>query len=187
SVAGPLSAMVAAHAAMVAVMTMTPLQLEHAGHGLTELGWVLGAHMVGMFALAPLSGRLADRFGATVAIYAGIGTLWLSVLTVVMAPTSHDAGLPLGLFLLGYGWNLVFVGGSKSMTAVLAAGERARVQGAVDACVWSAAAVASVAAGPLYQLGGLVLVAVVAGVLTVVPLVLVARGRAVPTTERAAA
>lgn len=176
AVVGPLSAMVAAHVAMVAVMTMTPLQMDHAGHGLSELGWVLGAHMVGMFALAPLSGRLADRYGATVAIYAGIGTLWLSVFTVVMAPTSHDAGLPLGLFLLGYGWNLVFVGGSKALAAVLAPAERSRVQGAVDACVWGASALASVGSGPLFQLGGLVLVAIVAGVLNVVPLLLIGRG-----------
>lgn len=174
-VAGPLSAMVAAHVAMVAVMTMTPLQLERGGHGLSELGWVLGAHMVGMFALAPLSGRIADRFGARTAIYSGIGVLALSVTTVVLAPTSHDAGLPLGLFLLGYGWNLVFVGGSKTLARELAPEQRARVQGAVDACIWGASALASLAAGPLFGLGGLVLVAVVAGVIAAAPLLLLGR------------
>jgi MFS family permease len=174
-VAGPLSAMVAAHVAMVGVMVMTPLQLEHGGHGLAELGWVLGAHMVGMFALAPLSGRIADRFGARTAIYSGIGVLALSVMTVVLAPTSHDVGLPLGLFLLGYGWNLVFVGGSKTLARELAPEQRARVQGAVDACIWSASALASLAAGPLFGLGGLVLVAIVAGVIAAAPLLLLGR------------
>lgn len=177
-VAGPLSAMVAAHVAMVGVMTMTPLQIEHGGGGLSELGWVLGAHMVGMFALAPLSGRIADRYGSRVAIYSGVGVLALSTVTVVLAPTSHDVGLPLGLFLLGYGWNLVFVGGSKALARELEPEQRARVQGAVDACIWSASAVASLVSGPLFGLGGLVLVAVVAGVIAVAPLLLLAPRRA---------
>ncbi len=126
---------------------MTPLQLEHGGHGLTELGWVLGAHMVGMFALAPLSGRIADRFGARTAIYSGLGVLVLSVTTVVLAPTSHDVGLPLGLFLLGYGWNLGFVAGSSLLTSGLSLAERTRVQGVADGVVWSSAALSSLSSG----------------------------------------
>ena len=59
SVARPLVAMVAAQLTMVAVMTMTPLQLQNHGHGLDVVGWVLSAHLFGMFALAPLSGRIA--------------------------------------------------------------------------------------------------------------------------------
>lgn len=174
-VATPLVAMVAAHVAMVAVMTMTPLQLEHGGHGLTELGWVLGAHMVGMFALAPLSGRIADRWGAPTAIYLGIALLAMSVGTVIAAPMSHDVGLPVGLFLLGYGWNLVFVGGSNLLSRALPAGDRAHVQGAVDACIWSASALASISAGPLFGLGGLVLVAIIAGVIALAPLLIITR------------
>src|SRR5436190_10032948 len=54
----PLAAMVGAQVAMVAVMTMTPLQLHTHGHGLQVVGYVLSAHMIGMFALAPLSGRI---------------------------------------------------------------------------------------------------------------------------------
>ena len=71
-VLAPLVSMVCAQLTMVAVMTMTPLHLG-APHGLEVLGLVLSAHMIGMFALAPLSGRLADRFGGRVTIYLGIG------------------------------------------------------------------------------------------------------------------
>ncbi|MFI0799074.1 Major Facilitator Superfamily protein [Amycolatopsis lurida] len=72
---GPLVAMVGAQLAMVAVMTMTPVQLHQHGQGLDVVGWVLSAHLVGMFALAPLSGWIADRWGGRAAIFGGIGTL----------------------------------------------------------------------------------------------------------------
>ncbi|WP_197696330.1 hypothetical protein [Nocardia terpenica] len=59
----PLVAMVAAQAVMVSVMTMTPVQMRHLGSGLDVVGWVISAHMAGMYALAPVSGRIADPWG----------------------------------------------------------------------------------------------------------------------------
>ncbi|WP_242613735.1 MFS transporter [Herbihabitans rhizosphaerae] len=177
AVLAPLSAMVAAHVAMVAVMTMTPVQLHDHGHGLDVVGWVIAAHMVGMFALAPLSGKIADRWGGRVTIYLGIGTLILAAVTCVTAPTAHATGLPLALFLLGYGWNLAFVGGSSLLARDLPEAERTRLQGTVDAVVWGSAAFASLSAGPLFAGGGYVLLAVVAGVAALAPLVVFARVR----------
>ncbi|SFP00877.1 Predicted arabinose efflux permease, MFS family [Amycolatopsis arida] len=175
AVLAPLTAMVAAQLAMVAVMTMTPVQLHHHGHGLDVVGWVLTAHILGMFALAPLSGRIADRWGGRVTIFAGIGTLAVASVTAMAAPTAHTSGLPLALFLLGYGWNLVFVGGSTLLSRDLPAERRSRVQGVVDAVVWGASALAGVSAGQLFGAGGYMLVAGVAGALAVAPLVLLAR------------
>lgn len=171
----PLVAMVGAQVAMVAVMTMTPLQLETHGHGLDVVGWILSAHMIGMFALAPLSGRIADRWGGRATIYLGIGTLALAAVTAVSAPTAHTSGLPLALFLLGYGWNLVFVGGSSLLSRDLPPAERTQLQGVVDAVVWGSSAAASLLAGALFGLGGYALVAVFGGVLALAPTALLAR------------
>jgi MFS family permease len=171
----PLTAMVGAQLSMVAVMTMTPLQLAHHGHGLDAVGWVLSAHMIGMFALAPLSGRIADRWGGRATIYLGIGTLALAAATVLAAPTAHTTGLPLGLFLLGYGWNLVFVGGSSMLSRDLPDEERTRLQGSVDAVVWASSAAASLLAGGLFGVGGYALVAVAGGILAMAPLAVVTR------------
>ncbi len=170
----PLLAMVAAQLTMVAVMTMTPLQLQAHGHGLDVVSWVLAAHLFGMFALAPLSGRIADRWGPRVTINAGLGVLALAAATALAAPTSHATGLPLALFLLGYGWNLVFVGGSAQLSRDLAAETRTRVRGMVDAVVWSASALAGLTSGTLFAGGGYALVVVVGGVLALLPLALVA-------------
>lgn len=171
----PLVSMTAAHVVMVSIMTMTPLQLHRQGHGLEVVGFVLSAHMIGMFALAPLSGKIADRIGGRATIVAGVGVLVVAAVTVVSAPTSHTTGLPLALFLLGYGWNLVFVGSSALLSRDLADEERTQLQGVIDALVWSASGLGGVIAGALFGLGGYALVAIIAGVLALTPLAFVFR------------
>ncbi|QXV56687.1 MFS transporter [Amycolatopsis sp. TNS106] len=177
---GPLVAMVGAQLAMVAVMTMTPVQLHQHGQGLDVVGWVLSAHLVGMFALAPLSGWIADRWGGRAAIFGGIGTLTVAAVTAIGAPDSHHVGIPVAMFLLGYGWNLVFVGGSSMLSRDLPPAQRTRAQGTVDAFVWGTSAAASLLAGQLFGLGGYVLVAVAGGLCALVPLAVIGRRTAVP-------
>lgn len=167
----PLVAMVCAQLTMVAVMTATPLHVE--AHGLEIVGVVLSAHMIGMFAFAPVSGRIADRWGGRNTIYLGIGVLVLSAVSAFGA--THLTGLSLGMFLLGYGWNLVFVGGSAMLSRELPEGEQIQVQGAVDAVVWGSSALASLSAGALFGAGGYSLVAVVGGVIALVPVMFLAR------------
>jgi MFS family permease len=168
-----VTAMAAAHVTMVAVMLMTPVQLHHHGHGLGVVGWILSAHMLGMFAFAPVSGRIADRFGGRVAI--GAGSAVLVTAAVLAAVTASTTGLAVALFLLGYGWNLAFVGGSSVLSRDLPEETRLQLQGTVDAIVWSSAALASLAAGPLFGIGGYPLLAVLAGLLALLPVSLLAR------------
>jgi MFS family permease len=167
----PVVAMVAAQVTMVAVMTMTPPQLHHLGHSLDVVGWILSAHIIGMFALAPLSGRFADRFGGRVTIACGMVVLVVSTGLAVAWPTSHTSGLPISLFLLGYGWNLMFVGGSSILSRVLPAGS----QGSIDAVIWGSSVFASVGAGQLFGWGEYSLVAAVAGVLAILPVFVLVR------------
>lgn len=180
----PLTAMVAAHLAMVTLMTMTPLQLHEHGHDLSTVGWVLAAHLIGMFALAPLSGKVVDRWGARTAIVAGIGVLAMAAALATAAPEAHRSGVPVAMFLLGYGWNLMFVGGSAMLGTVLAPEERAKSQGAVDALVWGGAGVASLLAGPVFGWGGYPVVAVLSGLVALVPLAVVFRRQ--PAAARSA-
>jgi predicted MFS family arabinose efflux permease len=168
-------AMAAAHVAMVSVMLMTPVQLEQHGHGLGVIGIVLSAHMIGMFALAPLSGRIADRFGGARTIAAGMIVLLGASALAAVHPTSHAEGLPLALFLLGYGWNLAFLGGSSLLSQDLPEQMRIQLQGRIDAIIWGASAIASLVAGPLFGLGGYPVLAMIAGLLALVPLTFLAR------------
>jgi MFS family permease len=170
-VLAPLVSMVCAQLTMVAIMSMTPLHM--AGHGLEIVGVVLSVHMLGMSALAPLSGRLADRFGGRVTIHLGLGGLALSAVAAFGA--GGVAGLSFAMFLLGYGWNLVFVGGSAILSRELPEDQRIQLQGAVDAVVWGTSAFASLGAGLLFGFGGYQLVAVVGGLLVLLPITVLSR------------
>lgn len=170
-------AMAAAHVTMVSIMLMTPVQLHQHGHGLEIVGMVLSAHMIGMFALAPLSGRIADRFGGRATIAAGMVVLLAAAALAASTPTSHNVGMPVALFLLGYGWNLAFVGGSSVLSRDLPEETRIQLQGLIDAIVWGSAAIASLSAGPLFGIGGYPLLAVVAGLIAMLPITILARRR----------
>jgi MFS family permease len=182
----PLTAMLSAQLAMVAIMTMTPLHIHLHGHGLATTGGVLTAHSLGMFVLSPLSGRLTDRLGGRVAIVCGLVTLAVAALFTLLAPPSDTAILTVGLFLLGFGWNLSFVGGSGLLSTALPPAERTGVQAAVEALVWGSSAIASLASGWLFAVGGYTALAIVGGSLTIFPAAIMARERGSirPSLER---
>ena len=177
-VATALIALAAAQVVMTMVMTMTPLHLTGHGHGLGVVGLVLSAHTLGMFALAPVSGRLTDRFGSLSIIIAGFGLLVVAALLAALAPADGVSLLFVALFLLGFGWNLSFVAGSSLLAGRLPLADRARVQGAVDGIVWTSSAASSLAAGPLLAVLGYPGLSLIGAALAVVPGALVAaRGR----------
>jgi MFS family permease len=167
-VVAAIAALVGGQATMTLIMTMTPLHLTDHGHGLGTVGFVLSGHIAGMFALAPLSGWLTQRLGSVRTIFMGAAVLIGASLLAALAPPESDALLFVALFTLGFGWNLGFVAGSTLLSSGVSLAERARVQGAADAVIWSTSAVASVgsslvvaAAG--YTTLGLLGVAIVAG------------------------
>ena len=55
--------------------------------------------------------------------------------------------LLVGLFLLGYGWNLGFVAGSTLLVSGVEHAERTRAEGFSDSLVWASSALASLASG----------------------------------------
>lgn len=142
-----LTVLVVGQVSMTVVMTMTPLHITDHGGGLAAVGFVISAHAVGMYALAPLTGRLADRFGSHRTILAGLATLAFSGLLAAAAPGDGGPMLLAALFLLGYGWNLGYVAGSNLLASELDVAERTRLQGITDTIIWSTAAVASLASG----------------------------------------
>lgn len=143
-----LIVMVVGQAAMVLVMTMTPVHVRDFGHGLGVVGGIMTAHFVGMFALAPFVGKIVTRWGGGVrAISFGLGLLIMGAVAAAFSPVSSSILVALSLFVLGLGWCFGFVSGSVLLTQGLAYAERARVQGSVDAVAWFAAAVASLGSG----------------------------------------
>jgi MFS family permease len=117
-------------AAMVAVMTMTPLHMRD--HGQAEIsGFVIALHVLGMFGFAPLVGRFVDRVGSYRAIMTGGAILAAGVLASVVAGY-QPVLIFLGLFLLGLGWNFGLIAGSALLTSSIDSSHRLSAQGMSD-------------------------------------------------------
>jgi len=140
-----IGAMALSQMAMVAVMTMTPLHMKDYGHAeLSTL--VIAAHVLGMFGLAPLIGRWADRHGRMRALQ--VGAVILSVGTISSVVAGYVPALMfLGLFLLGLGWNFAFIAGSALLTESVPAAERVGAQGLSDVLMGLLGATAAFSSG----------------------------------------
>jgi MFS family permease len=171
---------------MVLIMTMTPVHVHDAGHSLATVGFVISAHTLGMWALSPLSARLVERLGAIPVMFAGFATLLVAALLSAIARQTDIPVLVLGLFLLGYGWNLGFVAGSSLLTVGADLAERIRLQGVTDVVVWTASALAGVSSGLLLDVAGYAVLSLVAGALLAIPAVAIAAARSGLRIETAA-
>ena len=154
-----------AQVVMVAVMTAAPVEMHHHGQGLGAVGLVLSAHTLGM---SPLTGRLVDRLGARPVLLAGLAALALATGAASAGPTD-TAFRAAALSLLGYGWNLCFVGGSTALAETVPVAERARVEGTVDAAVWGLAAVAGLLSTVVLAIAGYAVLTAAAGLLVLLP------------------
>ena len=180
SVGAALVALVAGQVVMVLIMTMTPVHMAAHGHQVESIGLVISGHTFGMFALAPISGRLTDRFGSFRVIAAGLVVLAIASVMAAIAPPDGGVVLFLALFLLGYGWNLGFVAGSTLLTAGVDVADRTRLQGAVESVIWSSAIAASLGSGIVLAYASFAALGLLGIALVVVPLwIIVARRHAI--------
>lgn len=127
-----LLAIVVGHIAMVSVMVMTPIHMAHVDVTLQVIGLVISIHIAGMYALSPVMGWLADKFGRIATIQFGVVTLLLSALIAGNSAPDAVVSLGIGLFLLGLGWSATLVAGSTLLSESVAIEQRTASQGASD-------------------------------------------------------
>lgn len=160
--------MLIGQAMMVLVMTVTSLHMKHHNHNLGDISLVIMAHTLGMYGLSFLTGTIADRYGRNTVV--AIGAVIL-ICGCVVAPLSTDVlPLAIGLFLVGVGWNMCYIGGSSLLADNLAPAERGRYQGAVELTVNIASAAGSLSSGFILAGLGFTVLCVIASVLTCAPL-----------------
>lgn len=135
-----------AHTAMVSVMSMTPVALAHHGAGIDLIGLVISGHIAGMYAFAPLMGRLSDRLGRLSGIGLCVGLLACAVFLAGTAGGSHGQ-TAVGLFVLGLGWSAGLVSGSALLTDSVPQPARAAAQGLSDLVMNASAGVGGAVAG----------------------------------------
>lgn len=138
-----------AYVTMNLLMTMTPLAMLACGFAFADSATVIQWHVVGMFAPSFFTGSLIARFGAERMIAAG-GALMLGCIAVNL--TGIELLNFLGsLFLLGLGWNFMFIGGTTLLTRAHRPSEKAKVQGFNDLCLFTAVTMSAAASGALHE------------------------------------
>jgi MFS family permease len=116
---------------MVSVMNLSGyVVVEHHHHEQGDVFPIIGAHVLGMYALVLVVGALIDRIGRGVAVTAGL--LTMAVSNIGLLWVESVAGTALLLFGLGVGWNLSFVAATAAMVDATAPAERGRLLGFND-------------------------------------------------------
>jgi MFS family permease len=164
-------AMAIGQAVMVAVMSMTPVHLQHGEASLKIIGFVISGHITGMYIASPLVGMASDRIGRRPVIVVG-GAILLASFLIAGTATGHQSmQLAIGLFLLGLGWSCTLIAGSTLLTESIPAEDRPNVQGTADLLMGIAGASAGLLSGLVVGLGSYAMLNVISAVL-VVPLIL---------------
>lgn len=151
---------------MSLVMVATPLAMSGHGFHFSDTALVIQWHLFGMFAPSFITGYLINRFGVLNIML--IGTLLLGISAMVNLTGVTREHFWVALFLLGIGWNFLFVGATDLVTTTYKPEEKARAQGLNDFFVFSLVGITALSSGLIQNLFGWVAVN-----LSVLPVILV--------------
>ncbi|CAA0082646.1 Riboflavin transporter RfnT [Mycolicibacterium vanbaalenii] len=162
---------------MVAVMTMTPVYMQHHNHDLAAAGLVISIHVAAMYLPSPISGYLVDRYGPAVTAGLAAVTLIAAGALAGFAPAHSIAALAVALALLGFGWSLGLIAGTTAITNATAVAGRAKTQGTVDLFIAVAGAAGGLGSGLVVAQTSFPTLAVIGAVVaaTIVPILLLRR------------
>jgi MFS family permease len=132
---------------MVLAMTATPLAMVDHHHSLSEAAIVIQLHVLGMFLPSFVTGSLIERFGVAVVMLTGAALM--SGHVVLSLAGAGFGSFASALFLLGVGWNFLYVGGTTLLTRAYLPAERGRAQAANDLIVYVVGLASSLSAGTL--------------------------------------
>ena len=165
------------YAAMVMVMTATPLAMLGCGLPASDVTPVIQWHVFGMFAPSFVTGALIKRYGAPRIMQTGF-VLLLGHITVALLGGEFLHFLS-ALVLLGAGWNFAFIGGTALLTQTYRPAEQLKVQAVNEFAIFGLVALATLSAGWLYDRFGWLALN-----LAIVPLLLAALLAAVGIEKR---
>jgi MFS family permease len=134
------------------MMTSTPLAMRAHDHHFNDAAFVLQWHIIGMYGPSFFTGSLINRYGVLNVIFTGV-VLLLICIVVALSGTAL-INFWTALFVLGVGWNFMYVGGSALLTECHTPAERAKTQAANDFMVFLTMAISSTSSGVLLNKSG---------------------------------
>jgi MFS family permease len=159
-------------AVMVAVMNLTGyVVVEHHHHPQHLVFPIIGAHVLGMYALAPVIGTLIDRLGRTPALVGGLVVVSASCAGLAAAEAVWPTAVL--LFGLGVGWNFSFVAATAQLADLAAPAERGKVLGFHDLAAGLLGATLVLLGGWVLDTVGVYALAAGAAGVALVPVVLI--------------
>lgn len=174
---GVVPALIAAQASfavMVGVMTLTgAVVVDHQGHEGHDVFPIIGAHVVGMYALVIVIGDFIDRIGRTPALAGGLFVMAVSVISLLWVESVPATAV--ALFGLGVGWNLSFVAATAELADLTLPSERGRLLGFNDLLSGATGAGLALLGGVALTALGVAALAIGATVLVVAPAVWILR------------
>ncbi|MFP7493941.1 MFS transporter [Terribacillus saccharophilus] len=159
---------------MVAIMTMTPVHMNHHGHGLGTVGLVIGFHIGSMYLPSLFTGILVDKLGRVIMAVASGITLLMAGLVAAFAPADSMTLLVIALSLLGLGWNFGLISGTALIVDSTEAANRAKTQGTVDVLIALSGAAGGALSGLVVAGSSFPTLSILGGILSVllVPLMI---------------
>lgn len=136
------------YAGMAFVMNATPINMHRIdSFSIGDTTTVLQGHFIGMFLPSLFTGHLIHRFGVLKIMTTGtLLMIVCSIFSLIDNTFVHYFG---ALFLLGVGWNFLFIGGTVFLTKAYRPTESFKVQAVNDFGVFGFQAFASLMAGTM--------------------------------------
>jgi MFS family permease len=171
-------AAVASFSVMVAVMNLTGyVVVEEHGHAGHTVFPIIGAHVIGMYALVLVVGDVIDRIGRMPALIGGLAVMAVAVISLLWI--TSVAATAVALFGLGLGWNFSFVAATAQLADCTAAHERGKLLGFNDLLSGLCGAGLALLGGYAVSVLGVAALAVGGTILVVGPALWIARAAGV--------
>jgi predicted MFS family arabinose efflux permease len=166
----------ASFAVMVALMTLTgAVVVDHHGHAGHNVFPIIGAHVIGMYALVIVVGDLIDRIGRTPALGGGLLIMMVSAISLIWIESVP--AMSIALFGLGLGWNFSFVAATAELADRSGPAERGKLLGFNDLLSGGTGAALALMGGLALSELGVAALATGGAVLLALPAVWILRGR----------
>jgi MFS family permease len=164
------------YAVMNLLMTATPLAMDRCGFSFPQTAWVIEWHVLGMFLPSFFTGRLIQRFGSVAMMLSG--ALLMLACIVINLNGNTEWHFWSALFLLGVGWNFMFISATSLVTGAYTDSERAKTQASNEFLVFGMVTLSALSSGWLevsvgWQTMNLIMVPVVVWAMFVIAPVVV--------------